>query len=130
MKFAKIVFTFAGIWGVLVLTPFYFAEDLIGRQHPPAITHPEYFYGFVGVALAFQVVFLIIGRDPVRYRPLMIAGMIEKFSFIIACTILYLHGRMDALTFAATSPDLILGILFAAAYAKTASAPYSRAAAA
>jgi hypothetical protein len=37
----KIVFWIAGIWGVLVLTPLYFMFDMIGRQDPPAITHPS-----------------------------------------------------------------------------------------
>jgi hypothetical protein len=54
MKFAKIVFWGAGIWGVLVLTPLYFMYDLIGRQEPPPITHPGFYYGFAGVALAWQ----------------------------------------------------------------------------
>jgi len=56
VKFAKIVFTIAGIWGLLILTPHYFAEQTIGRDHPPAITHPEFFYGFLGVAIAWLTV--------------------------------------------------------------------------
>ena len=47
MKFAKIVFWIAGIWGFLILTPLYFMFDVIGRQDPPAITHPGFYYGFV-----------------------------------------------------------------------------------
>ena len=35
MKFAKIVFRVAGIWGLSVLTPLYFMFDLIGRNDPP-----------------------------------------------------------------------------------------------
>jgi hypothetical protein len=46
MKFAKIVFWIAGGWGVLVLAPLYFMFDTIGRQDPPVITHPQFFYGF------------------------------------------------------------------------------------
>jgi len=49
MKFAKIVFWCAGIWGFLVLTPLYFLFDRLGRQDPPPITHPGLYYGFVGV---------------------------------------------------------------------------------
>jgi hypothetical protein len=81
MKFAKIVFLIAGIWGVLVITPLYFMFDLIGQKDPPAITHPGFFYGFVGLGLAWQVAFILISRDPVRFRPLMIPSMIEKFSY-------------------------------------------------
>ena len=50
MKFAKIVFTVAGVWGVLLLMPLYFMFDLIGRQDPPPITHPAFFYGFAASA--------------------------------------------------------------------------------
>jgi hypothetical protein len=52
MRFAKAVFLIAGIYGVMILTPIYFMEGKIGRDTPPAITHPEYFYGFLGTALA------------------------------------------------------------------------------
>jgi hypothetical protein len=34
MKFAKIVFWIAGVWGVLMITPLYFMFDLIGRKTP------------------------------------------------------------------------------------------------
>ncbi len=78
MKFAKIVFWIAGIWGVLVLTPLYFMFDVIGRQDPPAITHPGFYYGFISVGLAFQAAFIAIARDPVRLRPMMIPSVLEK----------------------------------------------------
>ena len=49
MKFARGVFLIAGIWGVAVLVPFYFRFDAVGREAPPAITHPEFYYGFLVV---------------------------------------------------------------------------------
>lgn len=119
MKFAKVVFWVAGIWGVLVITPLYFVFDLIGRKDPPAITHPGFYYGFAGVALAWQIAFLFIARDPVRLRPMMIPSMVEKFSYGIAVVTLVMQGRMHEsdLVFAAT--DLTLGVLFVAAYWRT-----------
>ena len=54
MKFAKILFNVAGIWGVILLLPLYFIFDLIGEQDPPPITHPAFFYGFAGLGLAWQ----------------------------------------------------------------------------
>jgi hypothetical protein len=119
MRFAKIVFLVAGIWGVLVIAPLYFMFDLIGQKDPPAITHPGFFYGFVGVGLAWQIAFLFISRDPVRFRPLMIPSMIEKFSYGIAVVVLVLQSRMHSsdLVFAAT--DLLLGVLFVLAYLRT-----------
>jgi hypothetical protein len=88
MRFAKIVFWVAGIWGLLVLAPLYFMFDLIGRNDPPPITHPGFFYGFVGVALAWQVAFIFLATDPVRYRPLMIPSVFEKVTYVAAVIVL------------------------------------------
>jgi hypothetical protein len=119
MKFTKIVFYAAGIWGILVLTPLYFIFDLIGRQDPPPITHPGFYYGFVGAGLAWQIAFLTIATNPVRFRPLMIACMVEKFSYAASLGVLYFQRRLHAsdLTFGAV--DLLFGVLFVAAFLKT-----------
>jgi hypothetical protein len=120
MKFAKYTFLIAGIYGLLALAPQYFLEEKNNRDFPPAITHPEYFYGFIGVALAWQFVFLLVSRDPARYRPLMlIAAVFEKFSFGVAAIVLYLQNRLHALTLGFGCIDLALGILFLVAYFKT-----------
>ncbi len=119
MKFAKIVFWVAGIWGVLVLAPLYFMFDLIGRQDPPAITHPGFFYGFVGAGLVWQVVFFVIATDPARYRPLMIPSVLEKVSYVMPVIILVLQRRMHASDLVFVGSDSLLGVLFVIAYLKT-----------
>src|SRR5258708_11486086 len=108
MKFAKVVFWTAGTWGLLIITPLYFMFDLIGRKDPPPITHPAFFYGFVGLALAWQVAFLFIARDPVRYRPLMIPSMIEKFSYGATVVILVLQAPMHGSDLGFARTDLAL----------------------
>ena len=120
MRFARVVFWVAGIWGVLIITPLYFMFDLIGRKDPPAITHPGFFYGFVGVALAWQIAFLVIARDPVRYRALMIPSVVEKFSYGIAVVVLVVQNRMHPADLVFAGTDLLLGVLFVVAYLKTA----------
>jgi hypothetical protein len=119
MKFAKVVFGVAGIWGLLVITPLYFLFDVIGRQDPPAITHPGFYYGFVGCALAWQIAFLFIAREPVRLRVMMIPSVVEKFTYCMAVITLVMQGRTNQrdLVFAAT--DLTLGVLFVVAYLRT-----------
>ncbi len=119
MKFAKIVFCVAGIWGVLVLAPLFFMFDLIGRKDPPAITHPGFFYGFAAVGLAWQIAFLFIARDPIRFRPLMIPSMVEKFGYGITVVVLVLQAKMHASDLAFAGTDLFLGILFVVAYLRT-----------
>jgi hypothetical protein len=122
MLFARRVFMIAGIYGLIVLPPHYFLEGKIGRDHPPAITHPEFFYGFVGVALAWQVAFLIIARDPVRYRLIMLPGILEKVGFGVAAIVLFANQRTDPMILAAGLGDLGFAALFAAAFLKTSAA--------
>jgi hypothetical protein len=120
MKFAKYVFLTAGIYGVLVIAPQYFLEAKTGADYPPAVTHPEFYYGFVGVALAWQVVFLILSKDPVRYRLMMIPSVLEKFTFGIAVVFLHWQHRTPPFLLGFAMVDLMFGVLFIAAYLKTA----------
>ncbi|PYV84038.1 MAG: hypothetical protein DMG93_06485 [Acidobacteria bacterium] len=87
MKFAKVVFTIAGILGLLELVPLYFMYNVIGRQDPPVITHPGFYYGFVGTVVA--------------------------------------QSRMHPSDLPFGVQDLLLGILFIAAFFKTAQAAAS-----
>ena len=119
MLFAKRVYLIAGIYGLIVLAPQYFLEAKNGQDFPPAITHPEYYYGFVGVGLAWQVAFLVISTDPTRYRPLMIPTVLEKFGFGIAAAVLFALGRLNPTMMVAGTIDMILGALFIASYNAT-----------
>ncbi len=119
MKFARYTFAIAGIYGILALVPQYFFEKQIGIDSPPAITHPEYFYGFVGVALAFQLVFLVIAKDPVRFRPIMPAAIVEKIAFVIPTFYLYFCGLAPWQITAGAAIDLVLAVLFTISFLKT-----------
>jgi hypothetical protein len=120
MKFARYVFAAAGTIGILVLVPMYFLIEKTGVDNPPPVTHPEFYYGFVGVALAFQIVFLIIASDPVKYRPLMLAGIVEKFAFVIPTFYLYWQGKVTGSIIGGAALDLLWGILFVISYLKLA----------
>ena len=126
MLFAQRVFHIAGIYGLAVLLPQFFIELLpsefvkqqLGEEIVPGAVHPEHFYGFVGVAAAWQVAFLIIARDPARYRLIMIPGMLEKLSFGVAGLALFATGRLTATTTAFGVLDLIWAALFFVAFKK------------
>lgn len=120
MIFARRVFLVAGIFGLLAVLPVYFMEGQISRDQPPAITHPEFFYGFVGLAVPWQVAFLIISRDPSRFRPLMVPSVLEKVIFGISLIALYAAGRILGQVLAVGLIDLTFGILFVVAYLRTA----------
>lgn len=113
------MFRIAGICGLIVLVPQYFLEAQIGRDYPPAITHPEHYYGFVGVALAWQIVFLVIASDVRRYRPLMLPAILEKLAFFVPTAWLFLNDRVAPVVLAVSSLDLLLGMLFLASFLAT-----------
>jgi hypothetical protein len=119
MRFARVVFLIAGIYGVLTLTPIYFMEGRIGRETPPAITHPEYFYGFLGAGLSWQILFLVLSRDPQRYRSMILPSVLEKVSYGITLVILFAQHRLPLSAFAIGSVDWIFAALFIAAYVVT-----------
>src|SRR4051794_22267453 len=112
MKFARWVFAVAGLYGLLVLLPQYLLE-------PPDVSHPEFFYGFTGVAVAWQVVFLVLARDPLRFRPLMIPSVLEKAAFGVPAVVLFLQGRTSGVVLGFGIVDLVLGVLFVAAFVLT-----------
>lgn len=118
-RFAKRVFLIAGIYGVIVVLPQYFLEARIASDSPPPITHPEYFYGFIGVALAWQVAFLLMARDVQRYRLVMVPAIIEKVAFGLAAILLYANGRAAGSVVAGGTVDLVFAVLFVFAFRAT-----------
>jgi len=119
MKFAARVYLVAGIVGLIEIVPLYFTEVLLGRTYPPPITHPEFYYGFAGVTLAWQILFLLLARDPVRYRPLMLPTILEKAAFATAALVLLAEQRMAPAMLGSVGIDAILGVLFLIAYIRT-----------
>lgn len=119
MRLAKVVFIVAGVWGIVVLTPFYWLVDLTGRHYGAPTEYPHFFYGFFSVAMAWQIAFLIIGSSPRRFRPLMIPSMLEKFGYVITQAVLYGQARISWPDAESAVPDLLLGVLFIVAFAKT-----------
>jgi hypothetical protein len=113
------IFRIAGIYGLLSLLPMYFLEAQFPAQSPPALTHPEYFYGFISVGLTWQVLFLLIASDPRRFRPLMLVALLEKISFGVPCILLYLGGRLAGTTFAISQIDWIFFVLFIVAWIRS-----------
>src|SRR6478735_1720810 len=106
--FARWTFRIAGVYGLLVILAGYFSEASVARDYPPAITHREYFYGFMGVTLAWQLAFLVISTDPRRYRPLMLVAIIEKLGFFVPGIILWSRGELPTPMAGGAGIDFIL----------------------
>jgi hypothetical protein len=121
--FARRVFFWSGIYGLVLLLPLYFMEDLLGRAAPPAFNRPEQFYGFVGVAVAWQLAYLLIAKDVERYRPFMLPAVAGKFLCAGAVFLLFANGRVAVATAVPALMDYLLGCLFFFVYLRCSSAP-------
>lgn len=111
-KFASRVYFWAAIYGIPVLALAYFQPV----PDPWHLTH----LGFVGVALVFQGVFLVIARDPRRFEPLMPVTVFEKLSFGIPAVAFWAVGKDDILGAVFGGIDLLLAMLFLVAWRRTA----------
>jgi hypothetical protein len=74
------------------------------------------------VGLAWQVAFLLIARDPVRFRLMMIPAVLEKFGWGACVIALYLQQRMHASDLGLAGVDMLLGGLFLLAFFRLRSA--------
>ncbi|MGD9723041.1 MAG: hypothetical protein AB7O59_17280 [Pirellulales bacterium] len=112
MIFCRRVFLLATLYGVLVVPPAYFLEPLVARLDPPAISHPEYYYGFVGGALAWQVVYFIVVLDPLRFRPMILLSALAKLGLVATVAMLLATERGGLLLAAPVLGDFVFGLLF------------------
>ena len=111
-KFPARMFRWAAIYGVIVLVPLYLT--------PLPKAGAEVFFGFVGLALVFQVVFWTIGSDPARHRTLMPYAVAKKLVFAVPCLSLWAGGypvNPPVALFAMI--DLLLGLGFFLAWQRT-----------
>jgi len=73
--------------------------------------------------LVWQIAFLIIASDPIRFRLLMIAAILEKLVYSVPVIILVSQKRMNRNDLVFAGIDLFLGVLFVFAYLRTPRAP-------
>ena len=110
MKPAKWIFLIAGVLGLLSTVPLAFAEKVM------AVKQPEFYYGFVFLDIAWQILYLFIATDPVRHRPIMIPAFLAKSSGTVALTWLYLLGRVPSQWIAIGTVDGVFAVMFLVAF--------------
>jgi len=115
MRFAQWTFRVAGSYGILVAGPMFFLE----RQMAPGMAHPVFFYAWVSVNLAWQLLFLVLSVDPTRYRPMILVCVLQKASAVVAIPWLYAVHRVGGMWLGAAVVDLAFAALFVAAYRAT-----------
>lgn len=125
MKSSRIVYGIAAVYGFLTLPPLYFLLARIGKDAPPPVSHPEFYFGFVGLALLWQFFFVLIAKNPARYRPIMLIAIFEKFIYTVPAVILYQFGQLHVNGMWPALIDPLFGILFIWAYLWTRPARHS-----
>lgn len=118
-RFASRVFHAAWVWGLVSLVPMYFLEPAIAAASRAPVSPPEYYYGFIGTALAFQAVFFAVAREPARLRPAMPACIAEKLAFAVAALVLVALGRSGTGLVPFALVDLAFATLFTMSLLRT-----------
>lgn len=113
---ARWIFGTACVYGLLLLLPLLLWPAELAARFPPASNRPEQYMAFVGVALAWQVAFGVVAREPARLRPIMLPAVLEKWLSGGLVLSLWLQGRVDAMTVAPFVVDLVWGLLFLACW--------------
>ena len=115
MNFARWVFRIAAVYGIIILAPMLFLE----RQMAPGAVHPVFFYAWVSVALAWQILFVLLSMNPIRYRPMMLVCVLQKATAVITIPWLWGLGRVGGTWLGAAASDLVFAVLFLFAYRAT-----------
>ena len=120
-KWPAIIFKGAGIYGIIVMILLLVAPTQVLNE--PTVIHPEYYFGFVMVGLVWQIAFLVVGSDPVRFRPIMPVCMCEKFFYITLLTFLIMTHRTPERMWPAVVLDGLVGCAFIYAWRITPKSP-------
>lgn len=91
----------------------------MGLDFPPPINHPEYYYGFIGVAFAWQIAFVLIAHDVQRYRLIMTPTVLEKLTWGVATIVLLAQARLPLFVVGFGLIDLLFPVLFGLAFYAT-----------
>ena len=110
MKFATWTFRVAGVVGLLVTIPLLFGESVMG------VRQPEFYYGFVFLNICWQIAYVVVSLDPVRYRPVVLPAILAKGSGAATLIWLFLQGRISGQWVPAAATDAAFSILFIIAY--------------
>ena len=108
----------------MITLPLYFLCNLCRQAEPTrqSITQSSITDLWASPSLS-KWFFLAIGRDPQRYRMMVIPSILEKLSYVLANLALFLTHDISTTQALPSSTDLVLAILFITAWTKTRSTP-------
>lgn len=115
----KTIFLTSGIYGLIIMLAMLLSEKQFSHENPPQLTHLEFYYGFIGVCIAFQILFILIAKNPLKYKLMMVPAILEKFSFGLVVIVMHYQKNIPNTVFVFGLIDLIFLCLFIYAFIKT-----------
>jgi len=116
MTFARLAYLLAGLWGVIVIALGYASYITGTDQSLAAIARPEMVHGFFLMAMPWQLLFLVISRDPLRYNTIMPITVLEKLPFAAVTLTLFTKGQVTPMMGFFAAMDGLWGVSFCVAY--------------
>jgi len=116
MGLARLVYLVAGLWGLIVI-PLGYASYLSGADPSlSSVARPEIVHGFFLITLPWQLLFLLMSRDPLRYNAVMPLTVLEKLPFAAITLALFTKGQASSVMGFFAAMDGLFGVLFAISY--------------
>jgi hypothetical protein len=111
---ARPLFTVAAAFNLLVGLPMLVAYPVVAAAlalpGPPTV----WFHIVACVVVLFGYVYWQIARDPVRFRPYVVLGVIAKLLFVVVIYGHWLAGDVSGRVAALVTADLVFALAFAA----------------
>jgi predicted permease len=82
---------------------------MLGIEGPPTV----FFHVAMGIVLVFGYVYWRIARDPVKYRPYVVLGVMGKMVFVVAIYAHWFAGDASTAMAVLVTGDLVFAALFA-----------------
>ena len=129
MKLARWVFLIAGILGLIPVVPLVYTTMVKGETIPPDFASMGVFFSVsVFQYVCWQISYIILARDPVRFRSMMIPAFFVEITAPFNPFWLFLYGFKFWISIAVV--DILLAILFVVAFWLTGREPNGNAASA
>ena len=116
MGFARFAYLAAGLWGVIVISLGYVSYLAGADPTLTALARPEIVHGFFLVTLPWQLLFLLISRNPAAYVAVMPLTVLEKLPFAAVTLSMFARGQVTPMMGFFGALDGVFGVMFCIAY--------------
>lgn len=111
---ARPLFSIAALFNLVVGIPMLAAYPTVARllqlEGPPTV----WFHIAAAIVVIFGFAYWSIARDPVKFRPYIVLGIVGKLAFVVVIYGHWLAGSVSGRTAVLVTGDLLFALLFVA----------------